>query len=317
MPTAENGSDLAEPRIAIALATWNGAAYLEEQLASLATQSVCAHVVVGDDGSSDATLDILDAWKSRLPGGMTLLPNRSERLGAAGNFARILSACDADWVACCDQDDVWDHDHLAVLLQAGEALSTSRPRLVVGDLTVVDEHLHPLHPSFRAFQGFDSALGAELRCVAVMNTFPGCAMLADRELLRAALPLPPEAEMHDWWLALNAAALGQIAIVSRSIGRYRLHGSNTLGAQRYALTERIRANLKARGRTHDAVVVAARQAQALLIKHGNVIEPERRRLLATTAALYGASWLRRRWLLATGGLRRHPLARHLQFILRG
>lgn len=308
---------LAEPRITIALATWNGARWLPEQLASLASQTMSAHVVAGDDGSTDGTLEVLSAWRDRLPGGLTVLPPAARRLGAAANFGRILAACDGDWVACCDQDDVWAADHLAILLAAGSDIPADRPRLVVGDLAVVNAALQPVHSSFRAMQAFDGQVGAELRSLAVMNCFPGCAMLADRALLRAALPLPETVVMHDWWLALTAAALGQVVPVTHPVGRYRIHEGNALGAQRFSLLGRLRAMLAGRSQVRNSVIAAARQAQALLDRHQGMMDGRTKRILTTTAALASAGWIRRRWLLSRGIVRRHPWARQAQLFIRG
>ena len=307
---------MAEPRLDIALATWNGARWLDAQLASLARQSLPARVVVGDDGSDDGSLDVVAAWREGLPGGLLVLPV-SARLGPAANFSRILAACDADWVACCDQDDVWSDDHLAVLLAAGRAAATSAPTLVVGDLAVVDADLAPLHPSFRGLQGFDGVEAARLRCLAVMNCFPGCAMLANRALLQAALPVPGEAGMHDWWLALCAAALGRVVPVGASVGRYRQHAGNSIGARAFRPWLGAFAGRPGRVTTAAGVQAAAQQAGALLQRHRATLAPAAAALLGATAALAGAGWLRRRWLIARHGLRRHPWPRQASMLGRG
>jgi hypothetical protein len=61
----------------------------------------------------------------------------------------------------------------------------------------------------------------------------GAACLINRPLLELALPIPMEAVMHDWWLALTAAAFGAIGVVEKSTVFYRQHGRNEIGAKRY------------------------------------------------------------------------------------
>jgi len=67
--------------------------------------------------------------------------------------------------------------------------------------------------------------------LAFTNVVTGCTALLNRALLQKALPIPSEALMHDWWLALVASAFGQIALVEEPGVLYRQHGSNVLGAQ--------------------------------------------------------------------------------------
>ena len=56
------------PTISIAMTTFNGAAFLREQLDSLAAQTLPpAEVHIGDDGSTDATADIVAAWAAQTP----------------------------------------------------------------------------------------------------------------------------------------------------------------------------------------------------------------------------------------------------------
>ena len=53
-------------RISVALATYNGEKYLPDQLDSLLRQALLpAELVVGDDGSTDRTLDILEDFASK------------------------------------------------------------------------------------------------------------------------------------------------------------------------------------------------------------------------------------------------------------
>ena len=62
-----------------------------------------------------------------------------------------------------------------------------------------------------------------------INQVTGCAMLVNRALLQAALPLPGSALMHDWWCALLAAGGGR-QFVDQALVLYRQHGANQLGA---------------------------------------------------------------------------------------
>jgi rhamnosyltransferase len=101
------------PRIAVLLATYNGGRWVEEQIRSILRQEgVRVHLLVGDDASSDNTVDVV---RPLLRPGDVLLPPR-ERLGSpAQNFFRLLQHTDLakfDFAALSDQDDLWQPDHL-------------------------------------------------------------------------------------------------------------------------------------------------------------------------------------------------------------
>jgi hypothetical protein len=57
--------DTMTARISVAMATYNGAAFLEEQLLSLSAQTVLAHELwVTDDGSKDSTLSVMQRFSA-------------------------------------------------------------------------------------------------------------------------------------------------------------------------------------------------------------------------------------------------------------
>ncbi|OYQ31762.1 hypothetical protein CHU95_21790 [Niveispirillum lacus] len=228
----------AAPSIDILLATYNGARYLPALLASLAAQEGPAfRVLVRDDGSGDATPDILAAWAARHPGRVSLIPTDAPTGSAAGNFARLMQASDADYVLFADQDDIWRPSKVAATLdalQAAEARSggPSRPALAFCDLALVDGDGRPLHASFRAFQGLDVVAGCRLERLLLNNVVTGCAMGVNRAALTTCGTLPDGVIMHDWWLALICAGLGTIQVMPDCLIEYRQHGGNVVGAKR-------------------------------------------------------------------------------------
>ena len=86
-----------------------------------------------DDGSTDGTIEIL---RSR-----GLEAERGEHLGFVRSFAALLARSDADYVAFCDQDDVWLPDKVSRAVARLEGISG--PALYCGRLAVVDERLEP------------------------------------------------------------------------------------------------------------------------------------------------------------------------------
>ena len=237
----------------VVLATFNGAAHVGALLASLAAQTVAPAVVrVCDDGSRDGTRAVVEQWQHALPLRWLDAPPGA---GACGNFARLLAACEGDYVMLADQDDVWDAEKIACAMRVMAELESrwgkGVPLLVHGDLRLVDTAARPLAPSFMSHQRLDPAATVFKRLL-LQNVVTGCTVLANRALLREALPVPPEAAMHDWWLALVASAFGHIGFVDRPTISYRQHGANQIGARGWSaryLAERARCLLSRRGAT--------------------------------------------------------------------
>lgn len=224
---------MTESPIWILLATYDGERFLRRQLASLFAQTDRNwRLLVRDDGSSDRTPALLGA-AAAADARVRVMDDDGGRLGSSGNFFRLMHAAlaeGADYFAFCDQDDIWQPDKLATLraaLRAGERAAA--PCLVYSDLSWIDARGDEIARShFRASCG---GMPEQDHCwLMAMNLIPGCAMLGNRALLECALRRTDLAH-HDWWVALVAAAMGELVRVERPLLAYRLHGGNAIGAR--------------------------------------------------------------------------------------
>ncbi len=229
----------------ILLATYNGEKFLGEQLESIFSQTARDfHLIIRDDGSTDKTCAILHEYLNRYPEQITLLTDEQQRIGASLSFGRLLEYAVADkrflgaqYFTFCDQDDVWLPDRLKILMDriiGIERDHADAPVLVHGDLMVVDEKLSKIDKSLWHYQGIDPERNT-LNRLLLQNTVTGCATVVNRSLARLACPIPKDATMHDWWLALVAGAFGRIVAVKESLVLYRQHGANATGARHYDL----------------------------------------------------------------------------------
>jgi glycosyltransferase involved in cell wall biosynthesis len=101
--------------ISIAMTTYNGERLLEEQLRSLTGQTTLPNeLVVCDDGSTDRTPEILAQFAKRASFPVSIVIN-NHRLGRRENFFKAASLCSFDYIAFCDQDDIWLKEKLAVV----------------------------------------------------------------------------------------------------------------------------------------------------------------------------------------------------------
>lgn len=199
--------------ISVCLAAYNGAAHIQEQLASVLSQlGESDEVIVSDDGSTDATRDIVSAIAdSRI----RLIDGPAK--GLIQNFEHALSKAQGDFVFLCDQDDVWLPGKVDRMISELEDV-----QLAVSDCRVVDGALHPVHPSFFQLNHSHSGLIRNL----AKNGYLGCCMAFRRELLGIALPFPEHLPMHDWWLGLIGEVSGRVRFIDKPLSLYRRHGAN-------------------------------------------------------------------------------------------
>jgi len=227
------------PRIDVLMSTFNGAAFLPPQIDSIIAQEHADwRLLIRDDGSSDATLNIIKAYAER-DARIELLTGDSGNLGAFASFMRLVEASDAPYFAFCDQDDVWSPQKLSLLLEkmirSETQYGADTPLVVFSDMSVVDENLVLLDASFRHFSQFDPFISRDWRRLLAQNVVLGCSMLANAAARRAALPYKLRDMPHDQWVAVNAARSGRIEFIDEATVSYRQHGRNYAGAKKFGL----------------------------------------------------------------------------------
>jgi glycosyltransferase involved in cell wall biosynthesis len=223
--------------LSILLSSFNGSKFIAEQINSIRQQTYRRWtLLVRDDGSSDHTIAIVESLAAQ-DSRIALLRDSKGNLGPAASFGVLLQQAQqsgAPYVALADQDDVWLPTKLAreleLLQQEERAAGTATPLLVHSDLAVVREDLTLLHRSFLEFQGIRHRSESALATLLIQNFVTGSTVVLNRALLDAAVPLPPVI-MHDWWLALCAAALGRLLYVPEATVLYRQHGRNAQGSR--------------------------------------------------------------------------------------
>lgn len=201
--------------ISVCIATYNGAAYIRQQIASILPQlSEGDEIVVSDDGSTDATLAEVRALGSPL----VRIVEGPRKGSPVLNFENALSHAKGDYLFLCDQDDVWEPHKVSVMMAALREVSC-----VVSDCTVVDARLRQLSPSFYSVVRKHEGRWYNLL---VRNCYLGCCMAFRREVLERALPFPPSVAMHDIWLGNVAAFFFTLRFIPDRLMSYRRHGAN-------------------------------------------------------------------------------------------
>ncbi len=294
--------------VSVLMACYQGAAYLPEQLASLATQDDPRfRVLMQDDGSADATPDILRA-QAEGDARFVLAAEGGRHLGAIGNFFSLMRQDTADYTALCDQDDHWEPHRLS---RCREALSAAEarygegtPLMVHSDCRLTDEAGNTLHESFFRHQGWDPA-ATTLPRLLVQNNVTGCTLMMNAALRRLVCEYgnPADMVMHDWFIALTAATFGHIIFLDEPLLRYRQHGRNVQGASRAGLMQRGLRALSARKKGKARIAMTYRHARAFLhaFDDGAALPEPTRDILLRYLATEAMPKPRRVWTVMRGG----------------
>lgn len=202
------------------MSTYNGAPYVEAQLTSILAQDCPnVHVVVRDDGSADETVAILRQYADR--GDLELI--EGQNVGLVSSFIGLVAhvAGKYDYVALCDQDDVWHPDKLSRAIAMLGPLDQNAPQLYCSEYTYCDESMHPTGRSHLNQNGvtFETQL--------YENMVSGNTCVLNRRLAELVAAAGTEGVYcHDWWISLIACALGGLVFDDFSSLDYRRTGSN-------------------------------------------------------------------------------------------
>ena len=218
--------------ISVALCTYNGAAYLDEQLRSIAEQNCLPdELVVCDDASSDATGQIVADFSARAP--FPVRFHRNDRnLGSRANFEQAIRLCRGQIIALADQDDVWLPQKLRRLREVLENDPTAG--LVFSDAILVDSQRRSL--GCRLWQAIRFTRSEQRRWAARQatdvllrhNVVTGATLAFRAEYRDLVLPVP-EGWVHDGWIALLIAAVARPAWIAEPLVEYRQHASQQIG----------------------------------------------------------------------------------------
>lgn len=221
-------------KVSVALCTYNGEAFLGEQLASLAAQERHPdELVVFDDRSSDSTMDKLAGFSAGAPFPVRIERNDSN-VGSTRNFERAIRRCRGDIIFLCDQDDVWMPGKIRRITEIFE--SQPNVGMVFTNAELVDPDLRAIGLELwdRTFPADERAYldqGSLAKLLIDHNVVTGATMAFRAELRDAFCPIPAEVPnmIHDHWIALNAAALSEIVFIDENLISYRQHAGQQLG----------------------------------------------------------------------------------------
>ena len=162
---------------------------------------------------------------------------QGKNLGVLSSFLKLLqlSSPDAEYVAFCDQDDVWEKDKISRAISILEKYCNELPVMYCSRVTLVDEKLKTI--------GFSQIPKRELAFsnALVQNIATGCTMVINNAAQQlVAKNLPSSAMIHDWWIYQVVSAFGKVIYDAESRILYRQHSANVIGEKSGLLAKWLR-----------------------------------------------------------------------------
>jgi glycosyltransferase involved in cell wall biosynthesis len=200
--------------VSIAMATYNGEMFLEKQLDSLFAQSYKnIEIIVSDDHSTDNTIAIVKNYVNKFPN-IFLLKNKNDK-GVNKNFENAIKHCNGEYIALCDQDDIWLPNKIEILVNNIEGAA-----LVYHNSLFIDSNAQTMSRTIagklNCYTGNDSKIFLLLNCIS------GHTCMFTKNIIDKALPIP-SIRFFDWWLAFIAAENGGVKYVDEILVHYRQH----------------------------------------------------------------------------------------------
>ena len=200
-------------RASVAMVTYNGENYVREQIESiLASMGEQDELIVSDDGSTDRTVEIVKEYEEK--------DTRISVIKGPGKGVK--------------QNDIWEKGKIDKIYRAFMETGCG---VVVHDAVVINgDNGEVLCDSFYSIK--HSGAGAVKNIW--RNTYVGCCMAFQKDLLEYVLPIPDTIEMHDQWIGVINDARGTGAcFLTDKLLYYRRHGKNTSSMRHYGIKRMI------------------------------------------------------------------------------
>ena len=225
--------------ISVAMCTYNGARYIQEQLTSILAQTrKVDEIVICDDGSKDDTLEIIKHTTQSSSVNIRLVQNK-ENLGFFRNFLQAISLCTGDIIFLSDQDDVWRDDKVEKICDWFN--SHVGKDVVFTDALLIDDHNHDFtNDTLWERVGFDAHMrkyfddGYAQEIWTINNRATGATMAFRKSFVEGKDLSSYNLPVHDYIISLLAVIEDSCGYINDTLTFYRIHSGQTIGAAEYA-----------------------------------------------------------------------------------
>lgn len=246
-------------KVSVAMATYNGANYIEEQLDSIFKQTRAVdEVIICDDCSNDNTVSIVEGYiyDNHLQDKWSIKVNE-KNLGFGSNFYQAIMKTTGNIIFFCDQDDIWTLDRVQAMT---EVMKENTNILMLGsEYEPFESSADSYKASPRDLAKFKRDYSLEHLKLQAKNMFIGylgCCMCIRRSFFDQIQPYWFEGWAHDEFVWKLALVLDGAYIYHGITLRRRLHSTNASMGKMRNLTKRIKF-LEDLLRSHEATLRCA------------------------------------------------------------
>lgn len=222
--------EIDKPLISIVMAVYEpNMQWLKEQLLSLEAQTYPnLELIIRDDCSPTVPFEQICECTATCIRSFPYEISRNERnVGSNQTFEWLTQQARGEYIAYCDQDDVWLSEKIETLYQAvlsqNAVMSYCDMAVIDAKSDVIATSLRQIRPRLEYLTG--SAL---MKSYFFRNCTAGCSMMMWADIAKQAVPFPKQT-VADHWLAIWAAYSGSIAFVDKAMLKYRQHSRNQTG----------------------------------------------------------------------------------------
>lgn len=203
--------------------------YLKLQLQSLNNQTYQnIEVLINDDCPEDpCDPSIFKTYLTKVP--FKLFPQDNHNLGYHKSFEKLLKNSDGEYIAFCDQDDIWFPNKIEKSISV---LEKENALLVASDRQIIDENNNIVKESVRKeskkiWERWHT--GDDIAKYNLFTTFAiGMVIVMKGDYARSTIPFSSYTG-HDKWVISCAATDGKVAFIEEPLVQYRRHSNNVSG----------------------------------------------------------------------------------------
>lgn len=205
------------PLVSIAICTFNGELFLQQQLNSILQQTYSSlEIIISDDGSTDGTQEIIRQYASA-DERIRYFFNETN-LGFNKNFEQTILRCTAEYIAVADQDDIWELNKIEAMMKRWPAACS-----FVYSLSKDFEGVEPKRNEGNKLINYYT--GSKPHKLFFDSPIHGHACMFQKSLVKDAFPFPNNV-FYDWWLSVIASSTGKVGCVPLTLTHHRVHTAN-------------------------------------------------------------------------------------------
>lgn len=232
--------------ISVALCTYNGEKFIEEQLDSILNQTVKVdEIVICDDNSTDKTIEIIKQYIIKFPAIIQLYRNEIN-LRSVKNFEKAISICSGTIIFLSDQDDVWSIHKVNAYVNYFN--QNPNIKVIASNGNYIDEQskIHEKYslwdlPEFLKEQ--NTVIDYFKTITYFANIATGASMAFKKEIVSQILPFPEVNNLHhDEWIATIGSFQSAFVLLNQKHFSYRIHSNQQVGGVFFDKTDKEKKN---------------------------------------------------------------------------